>query len=286
MFFVLTFILVSFLIFFLIRQYEIQRKIIGINVMGGLGNVLFQFAFIYSLSRKYNCKFTMIGIHNYQNPHSTTDYNYIKQCITNLPNFASTFTQIPIQIKEFNEFNYDEYNHKFNYNIQFIGYYQSEEYFKKYRNEILEILKEPCIVTTVLNSSDIDFEHGFFLHIRLTDYANFGFNLPIEYYTKCIQILPNYISTIYVFSDDTYKAKDILQSFDKQFIFITDLNEIETLYCMARMKYGGICANSTFSWWGSWLNTSPHKLIYMPKPWLTNHDCRDIYPDGTNVIQY
>ena len=151
----------------------------------------------------------------------------------------------------------------------------------------MEILKEPPHVTCVLDASDIDFDKGFFLHTRFTDYTSLGNCVPMKYYKKCIQLLPEYISKIYVFSDDIPKAKDSLQSIDsRNFIFITDLSEIVTLYSMARMKYGGICANSTFSWWGAWLNTSPHKLIYMPKPWLSTHNCIDIYPNCANVIQY
>lgn len=297
MFFILTLILVSIIAFLYILKYKTYIRIIGVNTVGGLGNVLFQFAFIYSLARDSNCKFTMIGIQDYQNPHSNTSYDFIKQRITALPNYVSTFTQTPVPIQEFNEFKYDKYNHKLNFdNLYFSGYFQTEKYFSKYRKEILEILREPSHITRVLDSSNIDFYNGFFLHIRLTDYEApykvsnseqmVSICLSMDYYEKCIQLLPTHIQTIYVFSDDINKAKENLQLIDKNFIFITDLNEMETLYSMARMKYGGICANSTFSWWSSWLNNSPCKLVYMPKPWLITHDCVDIYPDGATIIQY
>lgn len=296
MFFILTLILVSIFVFFFIQYYKTRINVIGINIIGGLGNILFQFAFIYSLARDSNCKFTIIGIQDYQNPHSNTDLQFIKKRIITLPNYVSTFTQTPVQIQEFNEFKCDKYKTDLHENLNFTGYYQTEKYFSKYRKEILEILKEPSHVTCVLDSSDIDFDNGFFLHIRLTDFGAphkvsnstqmVSICLSMDYYEKCIQLLPIHIQTIYVFSDDIPGAENILQSIDKNFIFISDLNEIETLYSMARMKYGGICANSTFSWWGSWLNNSPNKLIYMPKPWLTTHNCVDIYPSYATIIQY
>jgi len=229
----------------------------------------------------------MKNLHEYKNPHTNIHYDFLKQCIITLPNYCNKSYNNQYTINEYCQFKYDVYEFP-NKNTLYDGFFQTEKYFKKYRNELLKILKEPTYISTKLDSSGIDFEHGFFLHIRLTDYNHIGKCLPIEYYKKCINLLPKHINTIYVFSDDIIKAKQNLQqqSFNLQFIYIKESSELETLYSMARMRYGGICANSTFSWWGSWLNTSLYKLIYMPKPWFINQECIDIYPDYAKIIQY
>lgn len=267
-------------------KYTKPKKILGIYVMGGLGNLLFQFAFIYSLARKHNCNFTIIELDKYTNPHSNNHYNFLKNSIKSLPNYSLSFNTKPIHIDEICEFKYNDYNCTTNFDFKFRGYFQTEKYFKMYRNDILKILKEPKYISDKLNSCDIDFENGMFLHLRLGDYTDLGLVIPINYYKKCLELIPQHISKIYVFSNDLDRAKEELDDvFDKNFYYVK-FNEIETLYSMARMKYGGICGNSSFSWWGLWLNQSPNKLVFMPKPWLKDIQSIDIYPEYTTIIQY
>ncbi len=125
-----------------------------------------------------------------------------------------------------------------------------------------------------------------FLHIRLGDYVGIDKVLSIDYYKKCLQSISTNVRNIYVFSNDIDTA---IQCFNLihvcyKFIFITNMNEVETLYSMARMKYGGICANSSLSWWGAWLNTSQYKTIFMPKIWWGDTNCIDIHPlESTSI---
>lgn len=94
--------LAIFLILFLLFMYIIKsfnycrQPILGVESTGGLGNLLFQFAFIYSFARDNKCKYTIIGLENYKNPHTDTnleflknnimkDSNFIKECRLNSP---------------------------------------------------------------------------------------------------------------------------------------------------------------------------------------------------------
>lgn len=287
--------LVIFLTLFLFFMYTIKSfnwgrcHILAVQSTGGLGNLLFQFAFIYSFAKNNGCKYTIVGLENYKNPHTDTNLNFLKTSITRDKNFVHECRlNLPKEVVEQCQFKFHDYRPLIckNKDTLFHGYFQSEKYFKKYRCDILEILKEPCHVTKKLNSTGIDFNNAIFLHIRLNDYIHLNWHLPINYYIKCLQLLPEYIPKIYVFSDTIDTAKDIISTLDtkgKSVDYISYLNEVETLYAMSRMKYGGICANSSFSWWGAWLNTSPNKLVFMPKPWIKN-DSHDVYPENTIII--
>ena len=92
------------------------------------------------------------------------------------------------------------------------------------------------------------------------------------------------ISSFYVISDDVPFCKSIetLKKYNCQF-YVND-NELETLYFMAKCRKGGICANSTFSWWGSYLNTNSKKLVTFPNQWFNNDWNIDIYPKGSIII--
>ncbi len=273
----LIFIIVCIIILHLFLLYEYHRnrnrKIISIKTMGRLGNMLFQFAFIYSLARNNNCKFH-VDVEKFHGISSS----FLTECIVKQPSFTSDCPQNSTVVYEKQEFNHDNYILDCE-NTHFIGYFQSVKYFDKYRKELLEILKEPVYVSNVLNNCNIDFNNGMFLHVRLGDYTKLPqFKMSDDYYIKCLERVPKFVKYIYVFSDDIEQAPNKLPN-DARLQFIRNqLNELETLFAMSRMKYGGICANSTFSWWGAWLNTSPDKVIYMPKIWYRNNTYNDIYP--------
>lgn len=276
----LIFIIICIITLHLFLLYEyIRSRIISIKTMGRLGNMLFQFAFIYSLARDNHCSFH-IDIDDNTNGVGSL---FLTECIVKQSSFSHHYPENSTIINEKREFTHDKYI--VDCNTHFIGYFQSVKYFDKYRKELLEILKEPVYVSNVLDNIDIDFNNGMFLHVRLGDYTNLSeYKIPYDYYTKCLDCIPKYIKHIYVFSDDIEQAPNKLPS-DVRLEFIHNpLNELETLFAMSRMKYGGICANSTFSWWGSWLNTSPDKIIYMPKIWYRNNTYDDIYPKNCITV--
>ena len=59
---------------------------------------------------------------------------------------------------------------------------------------------------------------------------------------------------------------DFLEDYDKTFV---DEDEVDSLDIMRQCKYGGICMNSTFSWWGAYLNNSKDKIITIPSKWFS-----------------
>jgi len=68
-------------------------------------------------------------------------------------------------------------------------------------------------------------------------------------------------------------------------ILIKDPDEVINLYLMSRCKLGGICSNSTFGWWGAWLNQNPDKKVFFPSQWMADKNFKtDIYPEKSIVI--
>ena len=117
-----------------------------------------------------------------------------------------------------------------------------------------------------------DVHHSYFLHIRRGDYLNdtiYWMNSDL-YYTTAIDVIlaQDPEAHFYVFSDDIDYCKNypILQRLPSK-TFIDHLNDLESLYLMIMCRKGGICANSTFSWWAAFLNNNPFKLVVMPKRW-------------------
>jgi hypothetical protein len=121
------------------------------------------------------------------------------------------------------------------------------------------------------------------LHIRRGDYtlaAEGNIALPIDYYHRAINCLRQHLSspTFLVFSDDISYARQNLPA-DLNAVFVDhndDFSSHEDLRLMSSCRHH-IIANSTFSWWGAWLNPREDKIVYAPKQWLLKPD--SVYPD-------
>jgi hypothetical protein len=243
----------------------------GIILQGGLANRLFQYAFIYSYAKKYNKNFGYV--HNVHNGHSNIDY------------FTEVFPEFKyIQLN--NPYtNCEEPGHmclsymyapNFDKDVYFLGYFQNEKYFEEYKDEFLQKIKLPPLKFGLK-------ENAYFLHIRRGDYVNNKFhdiNL-MEYYTVALNYIKSKTSnfTVYIVSDDINYCKEnkIFEDIVEDIVYVEGLNELETLQLMKNCKLGGICANSSFSWWGGYLIESKDKTVIFPSKWVTDNT----YPVNT-----
>jgi len=160
-------------------------------------------------------------------------------------------------------------------NIYLNGAWQSEKYFKDIRKELLEIfsLKNQFIKFKENLKSEIKNSNSVSLHIRRSDYLIKSHKYKIcnlQYYKKAINkiILTEKNIKIFVFSDDIEWAKNNLKT-DFSAIFINGNKDYEDLILMSLCKHN-IIANSSFSWWGAWLNKNPNKIVIAPKNWFVN----------------
>lgn len=257
------------------------------NLKGGLGNMLFQIAASISISIDKNteCSFPNLEEHlNYLNldsnhnpklDHAIEYKNVLSKLLTKKPTeyletikYPFTFSSIETKSESF-----------------FIdGFFQSEKYFLHNRDKIIEFLKCPSIIEEYILNKYSEFLNlkTTSIHIRRGDYLNlndYHIVQDINYYMSSIKLLSD--SDIFiVFSDDINWCKENL-NFDN-FIFIENEKDYIELYLMSKCK-NNIISNSSFSWWGAWLNENKNKKVIAPKKWFGPkiiEDTSDIIPQN------
>lgn len=171
------------------------------------------------------------------------------------------------------------------------GYWQSEKYFKNFEEEIRKDFKFPELdVENKKISSQIKEEEAVSIHIRRGDYIGnkvLGGLITTKYYEKAIGYLERYIRnpSYYIFSDDIEWCKKELNLSNRKIIFINHnkgKDSYKDIQLMSLCKHN-IIPNSSFSWWGAWLNKNPNKIVIAPKRWFTKESgyrYADIVPES------
>lgn len=161
------------------------------------------------------------------------------------------------------------------------GNWQSERYFNDIREDILKHY------TFNINDSQIDKYlnsmnscNSVSIHIRRGDYVGNSLYESIctdEYYKNSIEYIKKHIEdpVFYIFSDDLEYVKRKYQG--KEFVFVEGFSGDKSHYDMFLMSKcrHNIVANSSFSWWGAWLNTYTDKIILCPEKWSKKYVFRD-----------
>jgi hypothetical protein len=247
------------------------------SLLGGLGNLLFQISTAYSISLRDN-KFLICDTRNMSVPHKP--YTEYVDNIFRKINFSNSIN---------NQVIYREHGFHFEKipiidgNVKLVGYFQSEKYFIEYRKKILELFEIDDSTNLYLSTKyhNLIFENCCSIHVRRGDYIRFQNHHPIQsidYYKKSINIIGE-DKTYLVFSDDiTWCEENFV--FLKNKIFISNNLDYQDLYLMSMCK-DNIIANSTFSWWGAWMNKNENKKVIAPKKWFgdsySNLNTNDLY---------
>jgi hypothetical protein len=289
-----------------------------VQLKGGLGNQLFQYAAARALAEiQHSTVMLDLNIYNQEglkshefyalNPFkinaAITDNSYIElfyshRLLKKVQRKIMRFTGKIKQIHEKEWFVFDPDMLTYAGNVYLHGYWQSEKYFKDIENIIKAelLLKDPLTPKTFEISKEITTrKNTVSLHIRRGDYVTDikTYNVlglcSLDYYKECILLLGKELGNlnIYVFSDDPDWAKENLV-FDYPLYFINH-NDIkhsyEDMYLMSLCEHN-IIANSSFSWWGAWLNKNKNKKVFAPRKWTvdTKYTYPDLIPEGWNLI--
>mgnify|MGYP003108723810 CR=1 FL=1 len=156
-------------------------------------------------------------------------------------------------------------------NSDIAGYFQSEKYFEHCTDDIRKQYRfKPEVVSDLLNwrtSVEEKNENPFVsVHVRRGDYLikqDYHKPLPVEYYKEAIDYFnPDEYNYIFI-SDDPHWCKETFEK-DIKHAFFTDGNSQFHDMCAMTVCENNIIANSSFSWWGSWLNAYEDKQIIAP----------------------
>ncbi|TZF83631.1 alpha-1,2-fucosyltransferase [Pedobacter sp. BS3] len=271
------------------------------NVMGGLGNQLFQYALGRHLSLKnntillldisdYNTDSRKFELHNFNitlNIARQEDLPYSKRK-SNTNKYKAyiydmLFSKLKVRHEQF--FHFDPTVLYYPDNTYLYGYWQSEKYFRS----IEDTLRRDLTFVNRLSKEQLHLEerikteNSIALHVRRGDYINHMLHptCSLEYYTDAITIITQQIPNpiFYIFSDDIEWAQRNLK-IRHPHQFITNNNAITDLRLMSACKHY-IIANSTFSWWGAYLGSFEKKIVIAPKKWFNdtvNYSIRDLLP--------
>jgi hypothetical protein len=177
------------------------------------------------------------------------------------------------------------------------GNFISYRYFSVIENDIRQAfqLKDPLSDLSQIVLNDIKSKSNpVSLHIRRGDYASnpstFKMHgiLSENYYKKACHLVSKITDEephFFIFSDDlefSEKSTDYISH--KTIVKTNSESPYEDMYLMS-MCQNHIIANSTFSWWGAWLNPREDKIVIAPRQWFSDHDLRrfnlaDIFPPG------
>ena len=281
-----------------------------VQLKGGLGNQLFQYAAGLSLATYHNVPLK-VDISELKAPDEEigTLRHFELQYLVKTPAIA-----VDKEIKELTDqnpfFKYYQkflpsfkrkiYNEKkFAYDVNFFksgphtylkGYRQSEKYFLLIRKEIRNILQfKPDVIKNVaefglqlkvIDSVSIHIRHGDYMNPALQNYHGI---IPLAYYENAIRKITATLQNpvFFVFSDNINWVKKNLQ-LPSTAIFVSDnisQDHYEDFFLMSQCKHN-IIANSSFSWWAAWLNENPGKIVIAPERWFGNaqNNTRDLIP--------
>ncbi|HZY37884.1 MAG TPA: alpha-1,2-fucosyltransferase [Mucilaginibacter sp.] len=272
---------------------------IAVRLEGRLGNQLFQYAFAYATAKKLNTSFYLDkSVDNFLLP----KYFEVKQ------DFAAALDQNVFAIRGFKNF-FQVYLRKGFYGVLkavcfgnkttkvgnedapavalqelknnrfYIGYFQSVSYFVDFSEDIRNLFQvRPNFAGAFKNvwqEMQKDKKKAV-VHIRRGDYVDLNMSLPASYYRAAIAALGTEgIQYIFISDDPDFVRKEFEYV---ENAYISTHSEIIDLQLLAHADFC-ILSNSSFSWWGAWLNNNPQKKIFAPKYWVGFKEKRE-FPVG------
>jgi len=279
----------------LVKGSGFLKPIIVVRLYGGLGNQLFTYAAAKRLAVFNNCKLYIdsgsgfIRDHVYRRTYKLAAFELSASStrLASLVGFLFTYLMKSVSIfnnqyHKYNKFIVKQENLSFDSQLLFLrlsnavlfeGFWQSEAYFKDIEFNIREefTFKQSLVIDTISILNQINFERAVAIHVRHFN-DNYHFNkgnINDKYYERAINFFQNLIpdAEFWLFSDNPSKALCKFKSIKMRCIPISsvlkDSNEVKELFLMSQFR-NFIIANSTFSWWGAWLNNSVDKKVVAP----------------------
>lgn len=292
-----------------------------ISIYGGLGNQMFQYAlylFLKSKGIKSSISFSNFLIQHHHNGFDLPRAFKIQLSIQNRilfyllehanPVLKNRYVNFFLQktVPQIQKYKLEVYKEKEEFRMDknilnvkssfIIGTWQSYGYLNGMRDIVLkeftfnspEDNNNRAIIHLIqhTNSVSIHLRKGDYLHNRWvqTHYVI----KKLDYYYKAIQYINSHVSepSFFIFSDDIAWTKEAINGLPNATYVShnTDKRNYIDMYLMSLCKHN-IIANSTFSWWGAWLNQNKDKIVISPNIWINGVDCSELIPVDWKQIE-
>ena len=285
-----------------------------VRFKGGLGNQMFQYAFLKSLEHRGRMAGASLGFYDEYPDSRKFELDRVFPNIRMDTGFDKEFFEaynkwnlIKSDSKKLEDFKRDLKNRYFwseaddevgryqaevymTENCVFAGYWQTEKYFTEIRKELLSDLRflngAGDQRLEALGQQFLEHDNYVSVHVRRGDYLQFsemyGNICKEQYYQAAMEYInQRFSSPVFVFfSDDIEWVKGHYGNADSIYVEAGMFEEYQSWYDMYLMSCcsHNIVANSTFSWWGAWLNEREEKLVIAPKKWMNILNMTDICP--------
>lgn len=267
------------------------------RIRGGLGNQMFQYAIARSMALRNNDVFKLDtsfyaqqSLRNYdlgkfsimeaiasaqeirrlRGRHETLRRAALSLGVT-LPRPRSYKAEKQITI-------FDEDIYRSSGDVYLDGFWQNESYFKEVRDVIIQDFSAREGISREAEKYKKSMEHciGVSLHVRRGDYV---FNThtnsihglcSLDYYHQATEYMTSVLDgsvKFYVFSDDIPWCSQNLDFIENRVLVNDTMSSVDDLMLMKTCQHN-IIANSSFSWWGAWLNDNPDKIVISPSAWV------------------
>lgn len=281
-----------------------------VNIIGGLGNQMFQYALYLALCKKYPAEEVKIykaayegyGLHNsyelanvfgvYAPEATSKEVGRMGYPFKNYRQWQITNHLFPKRCRMFKDTIFGHYySEVFNQDgdCYYDGYWQNERYLKDIRETLLQTFEPLSVdnknaeVAQRLTSSasvSIHVRHGDFLKKKI--YKGI---CGLDYYERAIEEITSKtdVEVFCLFSNDiTWCKENIIPLLKGKDYIIADWNtgskSYLDMYLMSQCRHN-IIAHSSFSWWGAWLNQHPDKTVIGPKVWINMKKSEFELPD-------
>ncbi len=280
---------------------------IVVKLMGGLGNQMFQFGAGFALAQKHGVPLHLDLAFLERNPAGAWTKRHYELGVfgihpnalepAQLARFDATAGPWKRLINRFNPFqkkyvhasekgqSFQPWFHELPANVYLEGFWQNEKYFHEVKAELLKIFTpKPDKPSAIIQLEKKLFEGTTVsLHVRRGDYVDskeagafHGLCSP-EYYAAAIHYLEQRIGpfSLMVFSDDPEWCAAHFNHPHGQIIVAHAENAVWDMHLMS-LCHHNIIANSSFSWWGAWLNQKTDAITVMPRQWFTHQEATEI----------
>ncbi len=276
-----------------------------VNIIGGIGNQMFQYAFALALKQKYpdeevkldTSHFNGYSLHNgfeiernfgLQLP--IADGKELRKLTYYSPNYK--VSRIIRKLLGYRKTEYKE-PRLFTFwkealdrvgNCYYEGSWQNEKYFKECSDEIRKAFtfKQQLGDKNEELLNAINATESVSIHVRRGDYLSdptYQGICDLPYYKNAIQYIKEHIKAphFYIFSNDAKWCEEFIAPLCEDYTIIDWNGGIKSWADMQLMSLcnHNIVAHSSFSWWAAWLNNHDNKIVVSPKGWFNRADVTD-----------